>query len=144
MKSISTVTAVALLFALAGSTTGRPAPPDLPDDRPTVVVTGASVGGLYPGASRDMPVRLRNPYPFDIRVSRLTAEVVQSSRPSCPAVPDNLVAGPHQGRLPLTVTARESRAAGSFPIRMPAAVTDECAGATFTIRITGVATKVRT
>ncbi len=100
------------------------------------------MSGLYPGAKRSMAVRVRNPYDFDLSISRLTAEVVKSSRRACPARPANLVAGPHHGRLPLTVRARQSRDAGSIPIRMPASVTNECSGVTFTIRITGVATKV--
>ena len=68
--------------------------------------------------------------------------MVKSNRRDCPARPSNLVAGAHSGRLPITVRARQSRDAGSIPIRMPSSVTNECAGVTFTIRITGVATKV--
>ena len=85
---------------------------------------------------------MRNPYTFDLRVTRLRGDVVDSTSRACPPRPANLTAGPHQGRSPITVRARQSREAGSIPIRMPSSVTNECAGVTFTIRITGVATKV--
>ncbi|HTF09291.1 MAG TPA: hypothetical protein VK659_14070 [Asanoa sp.] len=163
MKLTTAAAAVAIVLGLAGVATGSvatPADAELklanfapfhwpwqkphhpPSGPQTFTIEATSVSGLYPGAQRAMAARVSNPYQFDLRISRLDAEVVKSSRRACPARPSNLVAGPHQGDLPLTVRARHAREAGSFPIRMPISVTNECAGVTFTIRITGVATKV--
>ena len=163
MKLTTALAAVAMVFSLAGMATGSVAIPNQselelsnfsafrwpwqephspPPGSHTFTIEAAPVDGLYPGAKRSMAVRVRNPYHFDLRISRLAAEVVKSSRRACPARPGNLIAGSHDGRLPLTVRARQSRDAGSIPIRMPASVTNECSGVTFTIRITGVATKV--
>jgi hypothetical protein len=165
MKLTTALAAVATVFTLAGTATGSVAGPtgadiDLatfalpqwpwlePHHAPTgpqaFTVEAAPVSGLYPGATKSMRVRVRNPYNFDLRINRLGAEVVSSSSRACPARPGNLVAGLHEGRLPITVRARQAREAGSIPIRMPTSVTNECAGVTFTIRITGVATKVNT
>ncbi|MEV4618258.1 hypothetical protein AB0J74_06000 [Asanoa sp. NPDC049573] len=158
MKLPTALGAVALALTLVGvaagsaaqpagadlrlSGAGRPWPGLRPDGPRTFTVEGAPVSGLYPGAERSVPVLVRNPYPFDLRITSLGAEVAESSRRECPARPGNLTAGPHQGDLPLTVRALEARQAGSIPFRMPISVTDQCVGATFTIRITGVATKV--
>ncbi|GIF64968.1 hypothetical protein Ais01nite_30030 [Asanoa ishikariensis] len=146
MKLTTALAAGALALALAGAVaTSGPAGAELKltgDEAHTFVIDGTSVSGLHPGSERSTALRVRNPYPFDLRLTRLRGDVVDSSSPDCPAHPGNLTAGPHQGRLPLTVRARQSRDAGSIPIRMPASVTNECSGVTFTIRITGVATKV--
>ncbi|SNT61628.1 hypothetical protein SAMN05421812_113151 [Asanoa hainanensis] len=163
MKLTTALAAVAMVLSLAGAATGSVAVPNeselklsnfstlrWPWQKPhspapgahSFTIEGTSVAGLYPGAQRSMAVRVRNPYHFDLSISRISGEVVKSSRRACPAHPGNLIAGSHDGRLPITVRARQSRDAGSIPIRMPASVTNECSGVTFTIRITGVATKV--
>ncbi|GIF53381.1 hypothetical protein DFJ67_2750 [Asanoa ferruginea] len=158
MKLITALSAAALALTLVGvaagsaaqpagadlrlSGVGRPWPGAGPDQPRTFTVEATPVSGFYPGAERSVPVLVRNPYPFDLRITSLGGEVADSSRRDCPAGPANLAAGPHQGELPMTLRALEAREAGSIPFRMPISVTDQCVGVTFTIRITGVATKV--
>jgi hypothetical protein len=164
MKPAAALAAVAMAVTLVGTATGSVAVPGgaemelagyqtfhwpwqpahhVPDGPQTFEIEGKSVAGLYPGAARSMAIRVRNPYKFDLKITRLNADVVKSNRRACPARPANLVAGKPSGQFPITVRARQSREAGSIPIRMPSTVTNECAGVTFTIRITGVATKVQ-
>ncbi|MEV4538779.1 hypothetical protein AB0J82_33900 [Asanoa sp. NPDC049518] len=146
MKLTTSLAAGAVALALADALAASgPAGAEIRltgDEAHTFVIDGTTVSGLHPGSERSGKLRVRNPYTFDLRVTSLRADVVDSSSPICPPHSGNLAAGPHQGWLPLTVRARQSRDAGSIPIRMPASVTNECSAVTFTIRITGVATKV--
>jgi hypothetical protein len=149
MKLQTIVAAIASLAALAG-TAGSATPAGaaihlIPGrgHQVTFTVEGSHVGNMYPGITKPMPLRVRNPYSFDLKVTHLGGVVVHSSKRACPPLPRNLKAERYEGQLPFTVKAKQNKSIGSIPIRMPASVTNECAGVTFTIRLYGTATKVQ-
>jgi hypothetical protein len=108
----------------------------------TFELDGRSVSSLYPGLTKPIQLRLRNPYPFDLKVTSLAGVVVASNKRACPAKPSNLVALPYNGTLPFSLKAGQGKSVGAIPIRMPRSVTDECKKVTFTVRLYGTAMKV--
>jgi hypothetical protein len=110
------------------------------DIRPfRITVAGKAPTGLHPGTTKDMAVSIENPYDFALRVEGLRGEVVETSRRKCK--PHNLLVRTYVGRLPLTVAARGRTRAGTIPLFMPLDANQACAGAVFTIRLSGNATK---
>jgi hypothetical protein len=104
-------------------------------------VLGSHVKGLYPGLVKDMTVTLYNPYDFDLNVRSLRGDVVSSSRRTCRTSTANLVAHSHKGPLPLIIPAHSRKKAGIIPIFMPGSASRNCQKTTFTVRLTGTATK---
>jgi hypothetical protein len=155
VKLTTIVAAIASLAALTGTAAGSATTPagaaiHLPAPAPpygqpaTFELDGRSITNIYPGVTRPMESRVRNPYPYDLEVTALAGVVAASNRRACLARPSNLVALPYNAKLPFSLKARQSRSVGAIPIRMPASVTNECAGVTFTIRLYATAMKVHT
>lgn len=102
-------------------------------------LTGKSVRGLYPGAVKQMRIAVENPLDFRLSVRKLTARVTSSNRRGCSATPKNLEVQAYNGPLPVTVAAvGRTELGGSIPVVMPLGATEKCAGARFTISISGV------
>jgi hypothetical protein len=100
---------------------------------------GKPVRGLHPGAVKQMKITVRNPLGFRLSLQKLTAKVSSSSRPGCPANSQNLQVREFSGRLPATVAATgRTELAGSVPVVMPIGASQKCAGASFTITVSGV------
>jgi hypothetical protein len=157
VKLTTIVAAVASLAALTGTVVGSTATPagaaihlptfgfgqhGPPYGQPvTFTLDGTSVRNLYPGATKPIALRVRNPYPFDLKVTELAGKVVASNRRACQPL-GNLIAKSYDGKLPFTLKASQSKSVGSIPLRMPVSVTNECQGVTFTVRLYGTAMKV--
>ena len=106
-----------------------------------IAVSGKAPKGLYPGLTRDMKLMLKNPYGFDLSVRSLEGEVIESSKRKCKPTAANLKAAAYKGKLPLIVPARKNVQAGTISLSMPMDASQACAGVTFTIRLSGTATK---
>ncbi|WP_229071498.1 hypothetical protein [Actinoplanes sp. DH11] len=151
----ATASAAALGVALVAAVSG---PPEGPQDETLVLVgrggdrsggrmhfelTGTPVRGLYPGAVKRMRITVDNPLGFRLSVRSLSARVTSSSRRGCPATPANLEVRDFTGALPAMVAARgRTDLAGSIPVAMPLGATEKCAGARFTIAVSGVGDRV--
>ncbi|MEU4428125.1 hypothetical protein AB0F81_46510 [Actinoplanes sp. NPDC024001] len=102
-------------------------------------VEGKPVRNLYPGAVQPMRLTVRNPLGFRLSVQRLTAKVTSSSRRSCPPTAGNLQVRAYSGHLPVIVAATGRTALdGTIPVVMPVGASEKCAGASFTITVSGV------
>ncbi|MGX6602352.1 hypothetical protein ACWKSP_09495 [Micromonosporaceae bacterium Da 78-11] len=103
---------------------------------------GRSVRGLYPGATKPMRLTVINPYGFRLRLQRLSGNVKASSQRGCSPTSTNLVVKDYSGRLPVTVEARgRITLSGEIPVFMPRSASQKCAGAHFTILISGLGSK---
>ncbi|MEV6347791.1 hypothetical protein [Actinoplanes sp. NPDC051851] len=104
---------------------------------------GKPVHGLYPGAVRQMRITVDNPFGFGLQVQDLTAEVSSSDRQGCPANSQNLEVRRYDGVLPVTIAASgRTELDGSIPVAMPVGATEKCAGARFTLSISGAGRRV--
>jgi hypothetical protein len=122
--------------------------PSYPSER--IVLLGHSAGssfdappirGLYPGATKRLPLTVINPYPQQLTLRDLDGRLVSTSRRGCPANASTLRVGHYDGRLPVVIPAgRRMRLPGSIAVTMPRTATPRCAGTRFTIRLIGVAT----
>ena len=99
----------------------------------TFMVRATGVDDLYPGAVRRLRLTLTNPYPYDLRVTAVHAELVSTSRPGCAPTPVNLQVQPYTGAIPVRVAAKDSEEAGVVPVHMPNSVANDCQRATFSI-----------
>jgi len=107
------------------------APGDL---APLSVVLDGAVTGLYPGASADLEVKLRNGSEVDVQLDRLTVTVGTPDRDGCPA--DVILVGttatPGEGSAVLDVRIPASGVATLMvPIGMVTGAPSACQGATF-------------
>jgi hypothetical protein len=133
--------AIAAVATGAGVTLGqRPQPASLGHTElqasvsATFRIGGVPVSGLYPGATRTMTVRMRNPYPFAVQVVSLRASVARATTlPACAGTPGNLVVSPGAGRR-VTVPAHGGGSVAIL-VRMPRSVADACQGAGFRIAL---------
>lgn len=99
---------------------------------------GKSLRGLYPGAVKQMHLTVVNPNRFRMSLHQLSGKVVGTSRRDCPATASNLVLETYTGALPAVLDANSrSKLAGTVPVRMPIGASPKCAGALFTITLTG-------
>jgi hypothetical protein len=105
-------------------------------------VQATPVEGLYPGAVRKLNLTLTNPYNFDLQMTAIRADLVATSNPGCAPVATNLELQPYTGDVPSKIPARDSKEAGSVPLRMPNTVANDCQEAVFTIQLTADATRV--
>ena len=122
---------------LVGRGAGRPG------DRLHFRLEGKPVRGLYPGAVKQMRISVRNPLGFRLSVQQLTAKVTASSQRGCPATSANLRVEEYTGKLPAMVAASgRTELGGAVPIVMPAGASQKCAGARFTVSISGVGHRV--
>jgi hypothetical protein len=95
-------------------------------------ITG-HVGGLVPGVPARLPVRIRNPWPWPIRVVSIRVHVGPSGRP-CPV--SNVRIRPFNGSF--VVRARSARVRVLAASLSPGAP-DVCQGSTFALTFSGSA-----
>jgi len=105
-------------------------------------ISGTSPRGLYPGAVKPIRLTLVNPSAFSLRVTAVRGRLTATSRPGCRPISSNLSIGGFTGRLPITMRPASRKSVGSVAVSMPNSVANACQGATFTILLTGDATKV--
>jgi hypothetical protein len=105
-------------------------------------VEGTSVRGLYPGAVKEIKLKISNPYSFALRIHALSGKVTATSRRGCAVSAANLRIMDYTGRLPVTVPARSRTVlTGAMPVTMPREATAKCADTRFTIMLSGTGAK---
>ena len=127
-----TETTEAASFRGAGSGRGRV----------TFTTSGTPVGGLYPGATRNIRLTLTNPYRYDVQVEKLDGTLTSTSSRLCLPNQTNLLVRRYTGRLPFVLRAEQTKTVETIPVYMPPSVDDGCQRTTFTVRIRGTATKI--
>ncbi|GAA2614358.1 hypothetical protein [Paractinoplanes durhamensis] len=106
-------------------------------------LTAKPVHGLYPGKVEQLRVTVNNPTGYRLRLQQLSGRVTWSSRRGCPATSASLQVRQYTGRLPMVITARgRTDLGGSLPVVMPSGTSEKCAGARFTITISGMGYRV--
>ena len=121
--------AVACLIGLAVTTSAEIAgAAEVPSGSFSV---SGSVGGLYPGAVAQLPVRVDNPEPRALRLESITI-VAANANEGCDAT--NFSSAGFQGSL--IVPARGSLVV-PVEVRMPRSAPDACQGATFALTFGG-------
>lgn len=151
---IAVVAAVVLVGGLAAAASDTPPTSENEDlvlvgrdDRQTgplhFVLEGKPVRGLYPGATKQMKITVRNTLGTRLDLVNLTARVSSSAHRGCPATAANLQVRRFTGRLPARVAAGgRTELAGTIPVVMPMGASIKCAGTRFTITISGVGHRV--
>jgi hypothetical protein len=128
--------------------------PASPTDEAVVLVGGSSshhgdpiyftleatpVRALHPGAVRQMKVTLINKLGYRLKLQRLSGKVTSSSRRGCSATAANLQVKDYSGSLPVSISARaRTSLGGAIPVVMPPGASQKCAGARFTITLSGI------
>jgi hypothetical protein len=147
-------TAAGTMAALAGVLLAvAPRPSQAPDDEAMLLVSqagerrngplyfrleGKPVRGLYPGATRQMRITVLNPLGYRLSMQRLTGTVTATSRRGCPADDSSLRIGDYTGALPVAIAAHgRTTLTGTLPVSMPIGTTEKCAGARFSISMSG-------
>jgi hypothetical protein len=107
------------------------------------VLEGRPVGGLYPGAVEQIKLKVANPLSYKLRLTQVNGKVTRTSHSGCPATSASLQVKQYSGVLPLTIRAHDRLSlAGTIPVTMPSGASEKCAGARFTIALTGLAYRV--
>jgi len=96
-----------------------------------------SVTGLYPGATKNLPVLISNQNNQDIKVTSLHISVTGSDRSGCGS--SNLSTTDYSG--PAFVVPKLSSQTINLPVSMTHGASDSCQGATFTLQYSGTAVK---
>jgi hypothetical protein len=106
-------------------------------------LTAKPVHGLYPGKVRQLKVTVNNPMGYRLRLQQLSGRVTWSSRRGCPATLGSLQVKQYNGRLPVEIPAHgRTSLSGWLPVVMPYGASENCAGARFTITISGTGYRV--
>ena len=102
-------------------------------------LSGRPVRGLYPGVTRPMTVKIKNPYAFSIKVPKVRATVAATTTvPGCAGVASNLTVKAPKGALVIPKRKTKSLV---LQIVMPSTVANVCQGAAFKITLSGRAKK---
>jgi hypothetical protein len=102
-------------------------------------LSGLPVRGLYPGVTRPMTVKIKNPYAFSIKVPKVKAKVASTtSVPGCGGVAANLRVKAPKGALVIPKRRTKSLV---LQIVMPSTVANACQGAAFRITVSARAKK---
>jgi hypothetical protein len=102
-------------------------------------LSGLPVRGLYPGVTRPMTVKIKNPYGFSIKVPKVTAKVAATTTvPGCSGVAANLTIKVPKGAL--VIPKRKTKSL-LLQIVMPSTVANACQGAAFKITLSARAKK---
>jgi hypothetical protein len=131
-----------LATALAQAAERSSAPPSSDGARSAGVALRARFGirghvdGLHPGASRRMPLRIRNPNPFAIRVTRIRTTVQPATGSGCPA--SSIRVQPYTGSRRI---ASSSSRRVKVEVRMRVDAPDACAGTRYRLTYRGRATR---
>jgi len=145
-KTLLTASKLALVLVLLASLAqaaeyiaphlqGRPSGSSLIVNRPAVFTVKGHSKGFYPGRKRPMRVTVRNPNPFPIVVTRVTASV-KSVTSGCPI--GSVKVKRWRGRA--RVSARGHRRV-KLVVRMLPRTPDACQGARFRLRFGGTAVR---
>ena len=134
---------VAILAAVAAFAHARHRPPV--HSGPLVMVasktgfklSGAPITGLYPGATKPLKVKIKNPYGFTVKIKTPKTKVT-TTRAGCSGAATNLkVVRP---KITLRIPAHRSKTM-TLQVVMPGTVANACQGARFSISLKAKATK---
>jgi hypothetical protein len=104
-----------------------------------VSVTATPLAGLYPGASKNLTLQIKNTYAYSVKITAIKTKVASATnRPGCAGVPTNLSVNMHRGAI--TVKPKKA-AAVVMTVVMPPTVVDACQGATFKLTFTARAVR---
>jgi hypothetical protein len=104
-----------------------------------VSLKGVPVAGLYPGASRQLSVSVKNTTGRTIKVPALKGKIAAAtSRPGCTGTRTNLILS--WAGKPVKIANTKSHTM-ALTVTMPTTVVDACQGATFKITVSLTATK---
>jgi hypothetical protein len=100
---------------------------------PPIPIMGEPVTGLYPGATKDLILTLRNPNrKHSVGIRRLRVREVATSSQGCAPSPRNLEIRQYPGR-PFRIAAHGTKSV-TLLLTMPDTVVDACQHATFRLR----------
>ena len=101
---------------------------------PRVRITSNRVTGLYPGATGNLVLTLRNRSRHRLVVRRIRVRIVSTTKPGCEPSPSNLaIRQPSRRKLRLRPRGRRRV---TVQMAMPNSVADACQGAVFKLRYT--------
>jgi len=104
-----------------------------------VTVTAPPVTGLYPRATRTFTLRIKNTYPYPVRVTAVKAQVAAATnRPGCTGVKTNLTVTHSGGAFGIKP---KKTAPVIMTVVMPGTAVDACQGAVFKITYTARAVR---
>jgi hypothetical protein len=105
-------------------------------------VAGRSVGGLYPGATRQLVVQASNPFGYPLTLRGIYGRVTWSSRRGCPANESSLRVNTNGRTLPVRM-ASHSRTTlrNTLTVTMPKDTTPRCSKTSFVIHLDALATR---
>lgn len=105
------------------------------------IIEGSSVGGLYPGKTKEIQLYVANRHGFAFRLESLDAKVISTSRRQCVPTGTNIVVKRYAGKLPLTMRANERTKIGKLPVMMPKDASPKCSDTKFVISLSGTGSK---
>jgi hypothetical protein len=102
--------------------------------RHAVSVTSTPVTGLYPGATRTLALRIKNTYPYPVKITAVKTRVAAATtRPGCAGTRTNLLISHRGGAL----SVKPNKTANVvMTVVMPSTAEDACQGATFKLAFT--------
>jgi hypothetical protein len=105
----------------------------------TVTVTATPITGLYPGGTQTMWVQIKNPYPYQVKITAVKTKVAAATnRPGCTGSRTNILVSRRNG----AVTIKPKKTARvMMTVVMPKTVVDACQGATFKFTFTARAVR---
>jgi hypothetical protein len=104
-----------------------------------VSVTSTPVTGLYPGATRSLTLRIKNTYPYPVKITAVKTKIAGgTNRPGCTGTRSNLLVSHRGGAFAIKP---KMTMAVIMTVVMPATVNNACQGATFKITFTARAVR---
>jgi len=105
----------------------------------TVSVTSTPVVGLYPGAAKTLTLRIKNTYPYPVKITAVKTKIAApTNRPGCTGTRTNLLVSHRGGAIPIKP---KKTASVIMTVVMPSTVLNACQGATFKITFTARAVR---
>jgi hypothetical protein len=134
---LSTAVVLAAAAGVASHVAGSGASPDrgrmelIASVQHAVTVTAPPVTGLYPRATRTFTLRIKNTYPYPVRVTAVKARVAAATnRPGCTGVKTNLTVTHSGGAFGIKP---KKTAPVIMTVVMPGTAVDACQGAVYVI-----------
>lgn len=142
---LSTVVVLAAAAAVAAHVAAPGGGPDrgrmelIASVKHAVSVTSTPVTGLYPGASKNLTLHIKNTYTFPVKVTSVKTKLATATNhPGCAGARTNLLISSHAGAI--NIKPKKTKTA-IMTVVMPATVVDACQGATFKITFTAHAVR---
>ncbi len=142
---LSTAVALAAAAGVAAHVAAPGAGPDrgrmelIASVKHAVSVTSTPVTGLYPGASKGLTLRIKNTYPYPVKITSVKTKIAAATNhPGCGGVRTNLLVSRRAGAVKIKP---KKTAKVIMTVVMPATVLDACQGATFKITFTARAVR---